>query len=77
MLTYLQRHVGNAYAQLALAQAYDLGHFDVPRDAERTFELYTLAARQRDAHAQCCVGICGPEAMGHACTVFFSVFFGK
>ncbi len=34
------------------------GPFGVPRDGERAFELYMLAAQQGNAYAQCCVGIC-------------------
>jgi TPR repeat protein len=60
MLVYLQRHSarGRSRAQLYLGNAHDFGHFGVPCNAERAFELYTLAAQQGDAHAQCCVGIC-------------------
>ncbi len=59
MLAYLQRHVecGHSYAQYALALAYDNGHYGLTPSPERAFELYSLAARQGDADAQCCLGI--------------------
>ncbi|MGH8268581.1 MAG: tetratricopeptide repeat protein, partial [Steroidobacteraceae bacterium] len=60
MLAYMQRHVerGHAYAQVALAFAYDYGRHGLLPNPEKAFELYSLAAGQGDAHAQCCVGIC-------------------
>jgi hypothetical protein len=59
MLAYLQRHVerGHSYAQVSLAGAYAEGYFGLPRNAERAFELLTLAAQGGDAYAMCCVGI--------------------
>lgn len=66
MVAYMQRHVasGHAYAQKALGAAYDFGRFGLPRDLERAFELYMLAARQGDASAQCWVGICYGHGLG-------------
>jgi TPR repeat protein len=66
MLTYLRQHVarGASTAQYCLGYAYDMGHFGVPRDAERAFELYMLSAQQGNAHAQCCVGICYASGLG-------------
>jgi TPR repeat protein len=66
MLEYLQRHVarGSSLARYYLGYAHDMGHFGVPRNAERAFELYMLAAQQGDALAQCCVGICYARGLG-------------
>ena len=66
MLGYLKRHAerGHAYAQLTLGHAYEQGYFGLLPHPEKAFDLYTRAAQQGDAQAQCCVGICYARGFG-------------